>query len=800
MNINKNRLAASGRFRWAAMALATLALGLTGCGVEPLAREGRQAIREGRIEEGLGKLQEAAHADPSDYSYRTGLSAQRDRSLFELLTNADNELTAGRDVTAEETFRRVLAIDPVNPRAMAGLNSVLRMRRQRADVQRAISAESKGQVELALDLLNKVIVENPEHREAREARRDIQARRFKEVLATPQLRSRYTQPISLEFREAGLRQVFDALSKGSGINVIFDKEVRPDIRVSISVKDVLMENVINMLLDPNQLAGKVLNENTLLIYPATPNKVREYQDLVIRSFYLENADVKQTQNMIKTMLKVKDSFIDEKLNLLVIRDTPDVIKLAENLISMQDFAEPEVVLEIEVMEILRSRLTQLGLEFPDKLSLDSSGLYGWPNPATLNLKNEVGTTNLLSNPRIRVKNREKAKVLIGNRIPVISSVVTPNTASPVITDNIQYLDVGLKLDVEPNVHMDGGVSIKVNLEVSTLGDSVTTKNGTIAYRVGTRNAATLLQLKDGETQTLMGLIQNDDIERAARLPGLGDIPVLGHLFSNTRNDAQKTEIVLSITPRIVRNIPRPSLEVAALWSGTEGNYRAAAPLLNVANEAPKVANRTPAVSVNTPQAALPAPAQPAAAALATPVAPVAPAAPAAPAAKVLGSSPTGPVVTPAAATEALELSWKGPGQVKPGEQFTLVLEGNSQVGLAGADLQLLFDPAAFTVVDVAEGEWLKNDNAQTVFNQRIDSATGRIYASIRRSATTGMQGNGALLAVTLRAGAQAGLAQVHVATAVPAVAGGGQLSVRGGSMVQVQVAGASTAATAGKRP
>ena len=738
---------------------AVLALGLAGCGAEPIAREGRQLIKEGRVEAGLGKLQDATRADPADYAYRTGLSAQRDRVLFDLLGSADSDTAGARDVAAEETYRRVLALDPVNPRALAGLDAVLRVRRHRAEVQRAVAAEAKGQVELGLDLLNKVLVENPEHREARDARREIQSRRFKQVISSPQLRSRFTLPISLEFRDAGLRQVFDALAKGSGLNFIFDKEVRPDIRVSIMVKDVLIENAIALLLDPNQLSGKVLNENTLLIYPTTAGKVREYQDLVIRSFYLENADVKQTQNMIKTMLKTKDTFIDEKINLLVIRDTPEVIRLAENLIAMQDHAEPEVVLEVEVMEILRSRLSELGLRFPEKFQFDADGLIKGQFSGALNIKNDVGTTNLLSNPRIRVRNREKAKILIGNRIPVISSVVTPSATSPVITDTIQYLDVGLKLEIEPNIHLDGGVTMKVNLEVSTLGDSVTSRNGTVAFRVGTRNATTVLQLKDGETQTLMGLIQNDDIEMANRLPGLGEIPVLGRLFSNTRSDGQKTEIVLSITPRVVRNVPRPSLEVAALWSGTEAVYRAATPQLNPANEAAKLPAK---------QALLSASPLPASAAT---------------------------VVTPAPAADALELAWKAPASVKPGEQFTVILEGTSKVGLLGTDLQLLFDPAALTVVNVAEGEWLKSDKAQTTFNQRIDKATGRIYATTRRSATSGVTGSGALLAVTLRANAVLGMAQMHLATAVPAVEGGGQLSVKGGAMLQVQVA-----ATSGKLP
>jgi general secretion pathway protein D len=740
-------------------------LTLPGCGGESLSREGRGLIKDGRVEEGVDRMREAARSDPRDYSLRTGLIEQREKVVFELLTSADADLTAGRTATAEETFQRVLAMHPENPRAQAGLEAVARARRHRAEVSRAIEADSKGQAELALDLLYKVLAENPEMLEAREARREIQSKRFRQIISAPQLKSRYTQPISLEFRETGLRQVFDALAKGSGLNFIFDKEVRPDIRVSISVRDVLIENAIALLLEPNQLAGKVLNDNTLMIYPATAPKIREYQDLVIRSFYLENADVKQTQNMIKTMLKTKDTFIDEKLNLLVIRDTPDVIRLAENLISVQDHAEPEVMLEVEVMEILRSQLSQLGVQFPDKFAINSNGIIG-SYTGELNLKREVGTSNLLSNPRIRVRNREKAKILIGNRIPVISSVVTPSSTTPVITDTIQYLDVGLKLEIEPNIHLDGGVMIKMNLEVSTLGDQVTSKNGTIAFRVGTRNASTVLQLKDGETQTLMGLIQDDEIEKAARLPGLGDIPVLGRLFSNTRTDGQKTEIVLSITPRIVRNIPRPPMDIAAVWSGTEAAFRVARPVLNLP-DAPvpvKVASNRTAVAVGSPVAAT--------------------------VAAVTQAASAPPSTGDTASAVALQLSWKSPAQVKPGEEFTVSVEGSSAVALAGAELQLLFDPSALAVVSVTEGDLLRNDSAQTNFTHRSDASTGRVYAGVKRAAANGASGSGSLLAVTFKAVGKEGPTQVHVATAVPSVAGGGTLPVRGGGPLQLLVGNA----------
>ena len=684
-----------------------------------------------------------------------------------MLTIADTDLSAGREDVADEGFQRVLALSPRNPRALAGLEGVLRSRRHRAEVQRAVAAETKGQVELALDLLNKVLIENPEQREAREARREIQARRFRQVISTPQIKSRYTVPISLEFRDVGLRQVFDALSKGSGLNFIFDKDVRPDIRVSISVKDVLIENAIALLLDPNQLSGKVLNENTMLVYPATPVKAREYQDLVIRSFYLENADVKQTQNMIKTMLKTKDTFIDEKLNLLVIRDTPDVIRLAENLISVQDHAEPEVVLEIEVLEILRSRLKELGVQFQDKFALNSSGIIGNP-VAVLNLKSETGVSNLLSNPRVRVRNREKAKILIGNRIPVISSVVTPSATTPVVTDTIQYLDVGLKLEVEPNIHMDGGVMIKMNLEVSTLGDQVTSKNGTIAYRVGTRNAATVLQLKDGETQTLMGLIQDDEIDKAQRIPGLGDIPVIGRLFSSTRIDGSKNEIVLSITPRIVRNIPRPTIEAASLWSGTEAMFRVTPPMLNPPADPVKLASAQGVVSSRTPGAPAAVPAV---------VAPVVAAA-AANAAR------------PAASTvETLDLAWKGPATVAAGQEFTVSVEANSKLALSGAELQLLFDPAALSVVSVGEGDLMRGGNGQTVFTERADATAGRIYAGVRRSGPEGALGAGSLLTVKFRATGKEGATQVHIATAVPTLTDGSTMPVKGAGPLQLRVTG-----------
>ena len=197
-------------------------------------------------------------------------------------------------------------------------------------------------------------------------------------------------------------------------------------------------------------------------------------------------------------------------------------------------------------------------------------MTGLDTTLAINLKRQVGDIHLLANPRIRVRNHEKAKFHIGDKVPVITNSVTPvSTGTPVVTGSVQYLDVGLKLEVEPDIHMDGDVSIKTALEVSNIASQVTNaSSGTIAYQIGTRNVSTVLQLRDGETQVLAGLISANDIESASKIPGLGDLPILGRLFSSHNTNKTKTEIILSITPHIIRNQHQPDAGLSSFSSGT----------------------------------------------------------------------------------------------------------------------------------------------------------------------------------------------------------------------------------------
>jgi general secretion pathway protein D len=356
--------------------------------------------------------------------------------------------------------------------------------------------------------------------------------------------------------------------------------------VTVFVRDTSVDEVIRLILVTNQLERKLLNENSVLIYPNVPAKIKDYQELEVRSFFLANADVKQALNLVKTVAKSRDLFMDEKLNLLVVRDTPDALRLVERLLESLDLAEPEVMLDVEVMEVSRNRLTELGLRFPDqvgygRLAEDGTVAAGAANlrnlgglttfvlnPALiLNLRDEDGDTNLLANPRIRVKNKEKAKIHIGDKLPVFTTTSTANVG---VSSSVNYLDVGLKLDVEPTIYLQDEVGIRVGLEVSSVVQQVAGPQGAIAYQIGTRSAATVLRLKNGETQVLAGLINDEERGSANKLPGLGEIPILGRLFSSNRNNRNKTEIVLLITPRVLRNLEPPLSASHSLRAGTEG--------------------------------------------------------------------------------------------------------------------------------------------------------------------------------------------------------------------------------------
>ncbi|MGN2390317.1 secretin N-terminal domain-containing protein [Pelomicrobium sp. G1] len=703
---------------WAAAVL------LAACASNPAFEEGKTLLARGDTMAGLQKLEQAAQEAPGDKRVNDYYRRQREAALAQLLTQADYDLDWGRLEEAQAAYRRALEIDSRNAHAQAGLQRIASQREQARRLEQAEQALARGDVAAAEAATRSVLSINPGNRQARRLMAAIGRHRPEAGTVPASLKGALARTVTLEFREAALKSVFEVLARTAGVNFVFDKDVRQDTKVTLFVRDSSIDDVIKLIAVTNQLERKVLNDNTLLIYPNTPAKLKEYRELVVRTFYLANADAKLAQNLVKTVAKSRDVFVDEKLNLLVVKDTPEAVRLVERLVALQDLAEPEVMLEVEVLEVGTGKLQELGIRYPERMNVGvpgasadpatgtAIGISGLPqnvvldsglnlkafvaNPvAVVNLRRQDSETNVLANPRIRVRNREKAKILIGEKVPVVTTTSTANVG---VSSNISYLDVGLTLEVEPTVHLGDEVAIRVGLEVSNILETIEFA-GALAFRLGRRTATTVLRLRDGETQVLAGLIQDDDRRTVSKLPGLGDFPVLGKLFSSSNENNQKTEIVLLITPRIVRNLDRPELRLTEFASGTDAAVGAAP--LTVQGTAPgglSLASRAPGGA-------------------------------AAPALSPPGEAPV-PVLPPAPAA----LVVTAPSQVRVGQPFTVAVALPPTV--AAATLELVYDPGVLSPVTPASGVQTEPGGLAGGAGPAAPSAPapGRISISLAREA------------------------------------------------------------------
>lgn len=588
-----------------ALSAALLISSLGGCAGWQSFRDGQERIAKGDIEGGLQSITKATKEAPENIRYRASLATQKERAINDLLLLSQGHISADDLDAAELTYKRILALEQGNVQATSGLDQIALMRKHILWRRQAEEKASQGDTVGATIQLEAVLRENPSDKKAIGDLKKIQlAQREKQLdTVSPKLRAAYRKPVSLVLRDATLIQIFDSLKLVAGINFMFDKDLRTDMKLTINVSNKPLEDILKILLSGQRLMTQALDEDTLLVYPNTPEKIRDYQELVIRTFFLSNADATKTLPLARNLIRAKESYVDERLNAIVIRDTPEVVRMAEKVFANLDVAEPEVMLELEVLEVSMNKLRDLGIRFPESLGITARGAAGagqltlpewqtrtssllnftFSNPlVALNFKQSLGNSSLLANPRIRVKNRQTAKVLVGERVPVITTTTTANVGT---AESVNYLDVGLKLELEPTISLDDDVSMKVALEVSNIIDIVTRSSGLQAFRLGTRNASTILRVKDGETQVLAGLIQLEDRKSVAGVPGIADVPVLNRLFANNSSTDSRTEIVLLITPRVVRNLPSPTLDQLEIPSGTDASQNSNAGRLNQPNQA-----------------------------------------------------------------------------------------------------------------------------------------------------------------------------------------------------------------------
>lgn len=561
----------------------------------------RMLIDAGKIDQGIARLKRLADSFPANPEYQSYLKRQQDMQLAILLKEAELKRQQHLWPESEAAYNRVLELDAQNQRARDGIRQLAIASRHEAMLLQASVLADSGDIDGAQNIVRAVLAEAANDSSARALYEQIEQKRVDKILNPPQIKSAFKKPISLEFKDVPIKSVFEFISKAADLNFTYDQELRSDQRTSVFLRNTPIEEAIEVILTSNQLGKKILNDSTLLIYPLS--RSLEYQETYVRSFYLSNTDAKKVMAMIKTVVKTKDVYIDERLNTLVMRDTAEAIRTAEKLVASQDMADPEVMLEVEVLEINRRSLEAIGIRYPTAVGLgvqgrdtvngtttlspgrltvrelksfsSNLGVFSISDPVlALNLLQQDTDTNLLANPHIRVRNREKAKIHVGDRIPVLTSIAN---STGFVSQSVTYIEVGIKLDVEPTILLNDEVSIKVGLEVSNQTDKLTTSSGTVTYTIGTRNANTILRLKNGETQVLAGLLRDDEQKISTGVPGLSRLPLIGKLFTDKNNDRSKKEIALLITPRIISNLTPADALYTAFPAGIDrnaGNSRA----------------------------------------------------------------------------------------------------------------------------------------------------------------------------------------------------------------------------------
>jgi general secretion pathway protein D len=524
---------------------------------------------------------------------------------------------------AVEQFKQALAMDPSRVEYQASLAEAVRLKESRTQYREADRLAQLGRTDEAIEGFTRSAELDPTFQAPLES-----LSRMAEEQQALQRGDRFKQPLTLKFRNAGLKEVLEGVAKAGGFTLIFDKDVRND-PISIAIQDTTVEDALQLVLNSNSLFSQKVSPGLLIVSPNTKQKQEQYQDLVIRTFYLSNAKSKDMLVLLKTMLDSKRMHANEQLNTIVIRDQPEKIQMAERIILANDRQEAEVLFDVEVLEVNRTVNQNYGLTYPKQVAaamaplpppagliagtlaqqfsasqLSDLGpgnyLFKLPTNVQLDFFKQITEAKTLASPKIRVVNNKKAEINIGDKQPILLSTtnVLPGQATtgavPTTSTvtSIEFRDTGVKLTVEPSIKLGNELGLKMKIEVIRLGEQVTLQASPpiTQFKFGNRSAETMLSIKDGETIILGGLLQEEDRKTRVTVPWIGDLPLIGDLISSFRTDRVTTEVILTITPHIVQNMTPPSLSTQTFWSGTESTY-ATSPLFSGSSNKEKTSFR-----------------------------------------------------------------------------------------------------------------------------------------------------------------------------------------------------------------
>jgi len=379
-------------------------------------------------------------------------------------------------------------------------------------------------------------------------------------------------PASLVFRDAGSRDIYTVIARYANLNIVFDPQFR-DERITMDLSNVTLEQALASVSRATHTFYKVTAQRTITIIPDTTAKRREYEEEVVRTFYLSNADLKETIDLLRIVVDARRIAPLTGTNALTIKDTPERVAATGRIIQAIDKARPEVVIDVELLEVNRTRLLEYGLQMAspgsagvngvadvnrDKLTLQNLRnlsqsdiiLTSLPTLYYRLLKSD-SNTRTLANPQLRTSEGIAAQARFGEQVPVPVTTFAPLATGGVNQQPItsfQYQNIGVNIDITPRTHHDDEVSLALKVVVTSL--SGTGFGGLPTF--GNREITTAIRLHDGETNLLAGLIRDDERTVLEGIPGLSDLPIVGRLFAHNRKETTQTDVVLTLTPHIIR--------------------------------------------------------------------------------------------------------------------------------------------------------------------------------------------------------------------------------------------------------
>ncbi len=515
---------------------------------------GAQAEVNRNWDEAISYYEKAIAENPKDYTYKLSLTRVRLSASLSHLQGARKLYSEGKKDDAAKEYQKALSYDPSN-RAI--------LEEMRRSLQEPAPKEELKMEKLEYPVKLKVGAEK----------------------------------IELKFTEASLRSIFQALGKHAQVNIIFD-ELFKDMPLSIDLSGKKFEEAVGYLCLASKNFYRVIDEKTIIIVPDQPVKRIQYEQNAIMVFYLSNINAQDIfaalQQMLRTQYRAPNIFVDKNLNTVTVRDTPANLELAAELIRKWDKPKGEIIIDLEIMEVSRQKLRQIGLDIEKAVgfryagpgAVEGEANAGWYNLGEVDLGAASSyqitlptsyirflasdaDTKVLAQPRLRGVSDEEIDAMIGQQVPIPQTTFTPIAAGGVNQQPVTsftYQDVGFKIKIKPKIHIEGEVTLEIELEITNISGA----GFADIPIIGTRKVKNTLRLKDGETNLLAGLLRDEERKSLRGIAGLTSIPLLGSLFGLTDQTIDKTELIMTITPYIIRSIPRTPEDDKPLWIQLEG--------------------------------------------------------------------------------------------------------------------------------------------------------------------------------------------------------------------------------------